>query len=208
VTAVVRGDFSETDGRILATLASALLAGPTIVAGLALVERGRRALGWLAVVLAIPGFALLAYAIWSFVFDGGEDDAWRWGWTGALLLAMLLVAVTAQLIARGGAMIRLAWATGALTAAAGIVSIAAIWAENPDDTLGRTLAVLWILAGLTYLLVPVLQRFSNVGAGETPVVRVLGELDGVQLVASRGALEGVEVEPPVAGERLVLRRQG
>jgi hypothetical protein len=70
----------------------------------------------------------------------------------------------------------------------------------------KTLAVLWILAGLAYFLVPILQRFSNVGA-EQIAVRVLGSLDGIELVATRGQAEGVLVDPPAAGERLVLRHR-
>ena len=39
VAAVLRGDFTETDGKILGILATALLAGGVALAGLALVER-------------------------------------------------------------------------------------------------------------------------------------------------------------------------
>jgi hypothetical protein len=45
-----------------------------------------------------------------------------------------------------------------------------------------------------------------VGAAEA-AIRVLAELDGVELVASRALTEGVRVEPPASGERLVLRRR-
>ena len=203
LTAVVRGDFSDTDGRILGTLAAALLAGSTVVAGLALVERGGRGLGWFAVALSVPAFGLLVYAIWSFVFDG-EEEAWRWGWSGALVLVAALIAVTAQLIARTRFVTQLAWLAGALALIAAGVSIAAIWADDPGDTVGRTIAVLWILAGLAYLLAPVLQRFTTAGVPET-AERVLAELDGVELVATHAHTETLDVrlEP---GERLVLRR--
>jgi len=42
LVAVLRGDFSDSDGRILGTLAAALIAGSTLVAGLVLVEHGSR----------------------------------------------------------------------------------------------------------------------------------------------------------------------
>jgi hypothetical protein len=202
LTAVLRGDFSDTDGRILGTLAAALLGGATLISGLALVDRGGRGLGWAAVVVAIPGFALLVYAIWDFVFEG-EDDAWQWGWSGALALVAALVAATAQLLARSERVVRLAWLAGGLATAAAIVSIAAIWSESPGDTIGKLIAALWILTALAYFLVPVLQRFTSAGVSKT-ADRVLAELNGVQLVATRSD-EGVELrlEP---GERLTLRR--
>jgi len=204
LAAVVKGDFSDTDGRILGTLAAALLAGSTLAAGLALVERGGTRLGWCAVAVSGPGFALLAYSIWDFVFDGGSDS-WRWGWTGALVLLASLIAVTAQLLARRPAIVRLAWLAGGLSALASGVSIAAIWRDSPGDTIGKTLAVLWILAGLAFLLVPVLQRFSAAGIPASSE-RALGELDGIELVAThvREGTIDARLEP---GERLVLRHR-
>jgi hypothetical protein len=202
LTAVLRGDFSDTDGRILGTLAAALLGGATLISGLALVDHGRRALGWAAVVVAIPGFALLVYAIWDFVFDG-EDGAWRWGWSGALALVAALVAATAQLLARAQRIVLLAWLAGGLATAASSASIAAVWSESPGDTIGKLIAALWILTALAYFLVPVLQRFTSAGAPET-AERVLAELNGVRLVATTSG-EGVEPKL-LPGERLALRR--
>jgi hypothetical protein len=202
LVAVLRGEFSDNDGRTLGTLAAAFLAGATLAAGLALLERGARVLGWLAVAVAVPGFALIAYAIWDFVIDGQEDQ-WRWGWLGILALIATLVAVTARLLARGQPFVRLAWAVGVLGAAAASSSFAAVWRSSMGDALGRVIAALWILTGLGYLLIPVLQRFLAVRKAPDEV-RVLAELDGVELVATR-AREGLTValEP---GERLVLRR--
>ena len=204
LVAVLRGDFSDTDGRILGTLAAALLAGSTLVAGLALVERGSRLLGWSAVALALPAFGLIAYAIWDFVFDG-EDEEWTWGWLGILVLLAALIATTSRLLARSQRLVRLATATGALAAAAAAVSFVAIRSDDPGDTIGRVVAVLWILTGLGFLLVPVLQRFAAAGhvADEA---RLLAELDGVELVATRTSSTAIDpgLEP---GERLLLRRR-
>ena len=204
LVAVLRGDFSDTDGRILGTLAAVLFAGSTAVAGLALVERGGRALGWSAVAIAIPAFASLVYAIWEFVFDGG-DDAWRWGWLGAFVLVAALIAVTSQLLARVPRIRELAYLAGALAATASAGTVAAIWTEDPDESFGRAIAVLWILTALAYLLVPVLQRFTSAGHA-LDEVRVLADLDGVQLVATRTRTGAIDprLEP---GERLLLRRR-
>jgi hypothetical protein len=204
LAAVLRGDFSDTDGRILGTLAAALLAGSTLVAGLALADRGSRA-GWAAVVVALPGFAAIAYAIWDFVFEEGEGDSWRWGWAGILALVATLIAVTSLLLARSSRLVQLAWASGGLAATAALTSLVAIWKDDPSDGFARVIAVLWILTILAYLLVPVLQRFER--AGHAPGdVRLLAELDGVELVATRlgAATFDPRLEP---GERLLLRRR-
>jgi hypothetical protein len=204
LVAVLRGDFSDTDGRILGTLAATLFAGSTLVAGLALVERGGRGLGWAAVAIAGPAFAAIAYAIWDFVFDG-DGDSWRWGWMGVLALVAALIAVTARLRARTPPLVRLAALAGGLAAAAAAATAVAIWRDDPGDTFGRAIAVLWILTGLSYLLVPVLQRFT--AAGHAPgEVRILAELDGVELIATRS--RSVTIDPRLEpGERLALRRR-
>jgi len=59
----VRGDFADTDGRVLGTLAALLLASGTLISGLMLVEREGALLGRIAIVVSSVGFALLAYAI-------------------------------------------------------------------------------------------------------------------------------------------------
>jgi MFS family permease len=204
LVAVLRGDFSDNDARILGTLASVLFAGSTAVAGLALVERGGRILGWVAVVAAVPALGALLYAIWEIVFDG-DSEAWRWGWLGALTLVAALIAVTSRLLARSPALQRLAYAAGALAGAAAASTVGAIWSEDPDEAYGRAIAVLWILTTLCYLLVPVLQRFSSAGHEASEEERILGELDGVQVVATRSRAGTIEarLEP---GERLSLRR--
>ena len=203
LVAVLRGDLSDTDGRILGTLATVLFAGSTLVAGLALVERGVPVLGWTAVVVSVPAFIAIAYSIWSFTFDGGGDP-WRWGWAGILALAAALIAVGARLLARSHRIIWLASVAGALAAVAATISYVAIWNGDSSDALGRTIAVLWILAGLAFLLVPVLQRFAT-AAHTVDEVRVLAQLDGVELVATRSRTGTFEpgLEP---GERLSLRR--
>lgn len=204
LVAVLSGDFSDTDGRILGTLASVLFAGSTAVAGLALAERGGRLLGWAAVAAAVPAFAALQYAIWEIVFDG-DSEAWRWGWLGAFVLVAALIAVTAQLLARTRAIRRLAYVAGGLAVVAAASTVAAIWIEDPDEAYGRAIAVVWILTALCYLLVPVLQRFSTAGHA-LDEERVLGELDGVQLVTTRTRAGAIEPQLD-AGERLRLRRR-
>ena len=100
---------------------------------------------------------------------------------------------------------RVAHVAGVLGGAAAGASAAAIWSDDPGDTAGRVIAVLWILTVLCYLLVPVLQRFSAAGHVNDKT-RLLAELDGVELVATRSRVGTVDprLEP---GERLVLRKR-
>jgi len=206
--AVVKGDFSDTDGRILVTLAALLYTGGAALSGLALVDRGPvRILGLVVAAAAPVCLALVLWAIWTFIGDGGgNENANKLAWSSVLALLAGLIATTGLLLARRQALVRLAGAAGVLAGLAAFLSIGATWDENPSDAYVKALAVLWILAALAYFLVPIMQRFSNVGVEEAGQ-RVLATLDGVELVASRGPVEGVAVEAPAAGERLVLRRR-
>ncbi len=82
-------------------------------------------------------------------------------------------------------------------------TIAAIWAEPDSTGYAKVLAASWILAVLCWFLLPVLQRYTAAGADTTD--RILGELDGIELVAIRGH-EGIDVRL-ARGERLLLRRR-
>ncbi len=208
LAAVVKGDFSDTDGRILITLAALLYTGAAAICGLALVDRGRaRLLGWIVAGAAPVCFACIAWASWSFVFDGGVNEtAAKLAWSAVLELLAGLMATTGLLLARRPALVGLASVAGALAGLAATVSVAGIWTEPNSESFVKALAVVWILAALAYFLVPILQRFSSVGA-DIATVRILGELDGVQLVASRSLLDGVRVDSPESGELVVLRRR-
>lgn len=205
LVAVVRGDFSENDGRILLTLAAVLYAGGTGLAGLALADRGRIRLGRLIAVAAPVCLALVLWGIWSLAFDGADDyDATRSAWSAALVLLVGLIAATSLLLARGGAPTILAHLAAVLATIAAALSVVGIWTEPDNDRYVQAVAVVWILTALAYFLVPVLQRFTT--AGRESAVRTLGHLDGVELVAAREPIEGIPVEPPARGENLVLRR--
>ncbi|MGH3135923.1 MAG: hypothetical protein ACRDPV_05455 [Gaiellaceae bacterium] len=201
LAAVLRGNFSDTDGRILGTLAALLLAGGTLISGLVLVERDNALLGRVSVVVAPIGLGLLVYGIWDFAFDGGGDH-WRYGWAGALTVIAALIAVTARLLAESPALTPLAVVTGIIASCAAALSLYAIWGYE-SDVVGKALAVLWILTGVCYFLIPVLERFR----AETPDsdVRVLAALDDVELVLTRSN-NGLVVEL-APGERLLLRRR-
>lgn len=201
LAAVLRGSFSDTDGRILGTLAALLLAGGTLISGLVLVERDNALLGRVAVVVSPIGLGFLVYAIWDFAFDSGGDH-WRYGWAGALTLIAALVAVTARLLAESPALTPLAGVTGILAGLAASLSVYAIWNQD-SDAVGKGIAVVWILTGVCYFLIPVLERFR--AQTPDPEARVLAALDDVELVLTRSN-DGLTVEL-APGERLLLRRR-
>ncbi len=208
LVAVLRGSFSETDGRTLATLGALLACGGAALAGLALAERGpARILGRVVVGIAAITFALFGAAIWE-VWTHGGSPPWRLALSSALLLVAGVVATTGLLLTTRPALQRLAGAGGVLATVAVALTLVPIWrSDDAGSGLAKAIATAWILAGLSYLLAPVLQRWTAVGeldAGE----RVLGALDGIELVATRDPRDALLVTGrPKPGERLVLRRR-
>ena len=169
LAAVVQGDFSETDGRILVTLAALLYTGGAALAGLALVDRRLASvLGWLVTAAAPICLAFIIWAIWSFVDEGGGNaNASKLAWSSVLVLLAGLLATTALLLARRRAIVRLAVIAGTLASLAAALSVIGIWVEPSGDAFVKTLAAIWILAALCFFLAPVLQRFTTAGLEES-----------------------------------------
>ena len=197
ISSLLRSDFSETDWQILLTLVTLVVAAGTAVSGLGLVERGLRATGWAAVVVALCSFVVIAAATWN-AFDG--ETLAKWAATAAFALAATLLCTTQLAIHRG----RHTWllaVTWVAALGAFVVSAGALWSESGDGWKGA--ASLWIIAVVGWLNMPVLQRFAAASSTTTPE-RVLATLDDIELVASRANGLAVELAP---GERLVLRRR-
>jgi len=202
LAAVLRGDFSETDGRILGTLALVLYAGGALFVGLSVVERGRAVVGWSLAGGAPICFLLALPAIWSVFDESDSDKLWEWAWSGVLALLAGLLLGSAMLLARTNGSQLLALATGTIAALATTLSIAAIWKGTESDVWLQAIAALWILAVLCFALVPVVDRFGRSGSASGE--RVLATLGDVELVATHAG----SVDPNLApGERLLLRRR-
>ena len=212
IAAILRGDFSDTDGKICGALGSLLLCGALAVSGLSLVERRLLpAFGWASIGVAGLSLVLLVAAIWQ-EFD--DETLSRWAGTALVLTVACLLVATSLLLLRGQALLVLVAGEAVALAIAALIVIAAIWSDDMSGGAAKADAVFWILGVLGWLLVPILQRFGSAGAppaaatgARSSAVRVLAELDGVQLVASRGPVEGTRVDAPAAGEQLVLRRR-
>jgi hypothetical protein len=201
IVALLRGELTDTDAHILVTLGALLLTGGVGLAGLALVDSDHyAAVGWIAAASAPAEFAILTYWIWS-GFEG--DDLSRIGLTTLLVVVGELAITTQLLLLSGRRLLPLVALTAVLVTAAIGGTIAAIWTEPDDTAWAKVLAAVWILAALCWFLLPVLQRYTAAGAPTDD--RVLSELDGIELVATRSH-EGTEVRL-ARGERLVLRRR-
>ena len=209
IVAIVAGGFSSTDGKILASLGSVLLAGGTAFAGLALVEsRAAPALGWLATAAGGVGLAILLAAIWN-----ESDTLGRAAGTAAVTLAGLLLATTNRLLLR---LLKLTpvWSgtLGAISIAT-LLTVIAIWSGGGNAGLAKTIAAFWILSGLGWLLVPVLQRtalaraVSETAPGAERVVATLADVDALATERPREGDLVVDVSGLVPGEQLVLRRR-
>jgi hypothetical protein len=201
IVALLRGEMTETDAHILLTLGALFVTGATGLAGLALVDADRySALGWTVAALAPVEFATLAYWIWS--GSEGDDALSKIGTTALLLVAGQVAIVTQLLLLANRRLLPLAIATDVLIGAAIGGAIVAIWTEPDNTTWAKLLAAAWILAALGWFLLPVLQRYTAAAGTDD---RVLDQLDGVELVATRSHT-GLDVRL-ARGERLILRRR-
>ncbi len=199
ISSLLRSDFSDTDWQILLTLLTLLVSAGTAVAGLTVAERGL-GIGWAAVGLSVVAFIVIAASTWD-GFD--SEDLAKLAGTAAFALAATLLGTT-QLVLHRGHHTWLVVVTWVALALAAVTSTSALWSESDGDT-WKVAASFWIIGVVGWLNLPVLQRFSAAGAAPGPE-RLVAELDGVELVATRSS-EGVAVELH-PGERLVLRRRG
>jgi hypothetical protein len=182
LVALLRGTFTETDGRILLTLGAVFLAGSTAIAWYALVERRTLTrLGW-AVVCTAPVWAtVLIAAIWTAAGDS------PWAGTAIVLLIAELVLATDILLLRDRHFVPLVVATAVALAVTSGLILVLIWAE-PDGSsaIAKALGASAILTGLGYLLTPVLQRMTRAPAAGADEA-VIATLDGIELVSTEKA---------------------
>jgi hypothetical protein len=169
IAALLRGDFTETDGRILATLGVAFLGGSASLAGLALLDRDDLVpLGWTAVVGGGAAFVVLTWQIWA------EFDSEKLTLDALLLVVALLLVATARLLHRGSPwLFRASAATTTLTT---LVYLLGIHSEPEGDDWGKLFGTLGILTVLAWFLVPVAGRIGDGRSG--PRERVVGQGPG------------------------------
>jgi predicted membrane protein len=183
ISAILNGDFGETEGKIFATLAASFVAGSSAIAGIACLERGvSRPLGIVGVVLAVGGFVLWAEQIWA----EHQSDAY-WKLLGLVLIWTVATAMitTTRLMTRSAHLVRTLFpATVAATVAAAVVITVMVLRQEGDGW--QLFAVLLILAVLGEILTPILQRYAATPVdAAAPAERLLGVSRGVAVVAVR-----------------------
>jgi hypothetical protein len=181
IATVLSGDFGETEGKILATLATTFAAGSALVAGLALLGRRESPLlGYAGIGLALTGFVLWSAQIWG---EFAGDGYWKLvGILTAWSLAVLIVTTT-RLMLSSPSLVRVLYpATGAAAGGAALVVTVMILRESGDGW--QLFAVLLILTLLAEVLAPILERYG--GPRERSAERLLGVVGGVEVVAVHG----------------------
>jgi hypothetical protein len=156
VVSVMSGPYSSGDSKLFYSLGPTLLAGCTIFAALAVLERGPWLLGY-ACLLAVPfGWLLAIYAVWQEATSTSDSSGELW--TGILTLVVALVATTSFLLATTA--IARALAVGAVVSAlaATILSVEAAWSGDQFWRVGTAITTCWIVAVTLYFLVPITER--------------------------------------------------
>jgi hypothetical protein len=120
-----------------------------------------------------------------------------------VVLIGLLIVATQRLLLKVDEFRPLVVGTAVAAALATLLTCVGIGADNRDG-LWQFTAICWIAAGLGFLLLPVLQR-SRATPRAPGSDRVIAELDGVELVATRSE-SGLELRL-APDERLLLRRR-
>jgi len=153
IIALLRGEFTETDGKILGTLGAAFLAGSSSLAGLALIDRRDLVpLGWAVAAAGGIGFVILTWQVWN------EFDSENWSLDTVVAVVAGLMLATSRLLYRRFEW--LYWTSAGLTVVTAVVYIWAIHADPDGDNWGKTLGTLGILTVLAWFLVPVIGHTS------------------------------------------------
>ncbi len=121
-------------------------------------------MGWLAVAGAAVGFCVLAFVIWS-----GFDHETTLTVVLVLLLSGLIV-TTARLLLGTSHLAWLYWCCLGLTTVAAAGTVVAILTEPEGEGWAQLIGSAWILAVLSWFLVPVLGRTGRTWAATERVV--------------------------------------
>lgn len=165
IVALLRGEFTHTDGKILGTLAAAFLAGSGTLAGIALIERRDLPLvGWTVAAVSTVVFGVLVWQVWV------EFDEENWSLDSVTVALAGLMLATARLMLRERRLEWLFWASAALTTGTAALYVWAIHADPSGDNWAKALGTIGILTVLAWFLVPVLGRTGATGEARERVV--------------------------------------
>ncbi len=198
IGAVLSGDFDDTDGRIIATSLGFAVFSATAASGASLRFRDSerlRTLGGASMALSGLSFLILLVALWG----GGDEDAWRWFGSAALVAlacshaSLVSGALRASDSAAVQALATASIALGVVDALFGILAISGA-IHDIEERFAQLMAVLLILLLLTTALPPVLRRLQRSAVTVVPCESAAAE-------ATNASRQGPPARP-LAGEVL------
>ena len=207
--ALLRGEFSDTDWKVIATSTLFALASAMAAAGIAV--RARLAsLGALTVGAVVLAFALVSTGLWAEI-----DGETFWRLTGCVSIvalesshiAFLLSRLRAADSPRVGAVTRTAVALAAISGAMGVAPLAGLVPDGGDYTLyGEILGVVLVGQLLCTALAPLMRKLQ--ASAERPAIAVPTPAQSLasELVAVAERLEQLGAGPQVRVECERLRR--
>ncbi len=170
ISALLAGDFGETEWKVLATTSGFALASLFALRGTILLDRGiHRRLGWTVVALSALAFLLLLKVLW--VDDGGSEWTWK-TLTVAAGLAGALGQIATSISRRRPSdppSIRPLSAAAAVCALTVELLIAAAAIDEIDDgAFYRFLAAVFVLDVLLVALESVVRRLGTPASAAAP----------------------------------------
>jgi hypothetical protein len=207
--ALLRGEFSDTDWKVIATSTLFALVSSMAAAGAAVRERSR-VLAAVTVGATLLGFALVSIGMW-----GDIDGEGFWRATGCVAIVALESAHAAFVLSRlrssdppvVASVTRGAVGLAVVSGAMGVVPLAGLVPDDGDYTLyGEILGVVLVGQLLCTALAPLLRRL-HAGA-DRPAVEAPSADESLarELIAVADRLERLGAGPQVHAECARLRR--
>jgi hypothetical protein len=207
--ALLGGEFSDTDWKVIGTSTLFALASSMAAAGLGVRERSP-ILGAVTVAAATAAFVLVAFGMWAEI-----DGEGFWRVTAIIAIVALETAHVAFIWSRLrptdatsiARITRAAIGLAVVSAAMGIAPLAGLLSEDGDETLYfEILGVVLVGQLLCTVLAPLVRRLS--AGAERPAVAVPTERErlAIELTAVADRLERLGAGPQVQAECERLRR--
>jgi hypothetical protein len=207
--ALLRGEFSDTDWKVIATSTLFAVASSMAAAGIAVRERSV-ALGAVTVGSVVLAFVLVTIGLW-----GEIDGETFWRFTACVSIVALEASHIAFVLSRlrrsdpasVAAVTRAAVALAAISGAMGVAPLAGLLPDDGDFTAyGSILGVILVGQLLCTALAPLLRRLGE--SAERPVVDVPAPQQTLagELFAVAERLERLGAGPQVSAECERLRR--
>lgn len=191
IIVLLSGTWSETTGKVLGTTALTGLFSVAVLCGVALLGKALQWFGWVTVVISIATLVLLLTQLWN-DFSGGEYT-FKFDVTLCVLTAACAVtSLLLLLVANDRQSVRaLLWATIGLIGLGVILSLIPLWQEEVGDeeTYWRIIGVVWILAALGIVVLPVMSLLLR---RTPPNVQPVDQQQSAPLVPSALSLASIE----------------